>query len=52
MTPVLSWVVGHSAIVAGFIIATIDLVIALNPNWKSNGILHFVLIQAQKLQEK
>ncbi len=31
------------------VVAVLDLVFALNPTWAANGILHFILLQAQKL---
>ena len=38
----INWVVAHQAFVAGVGVAVIDLFWAINPNLKSNGILHSV----------
>lgn len=52
MSALLNWVAAHQGAVAGAIVAVIDLAMALVPSWASNGILHFFLVQAQKLQGK
>jgi hypothetical protein len=49
MASLWSWVLAHLSVIAPAVVAVIDLLIAINPAWAANGILHFVLLQAQKL---
>lgn len=44
MQAIISWVMGHEAIVAGFVVASADLVIALVPSVESNGVFHMVYL--------
>lgn len=49
MQNIISWVTTHQAMVGGSVVAILDLVFALIPGIQSNGILHFIFVQAQKL---
>jgi hypothetical protein len=49
MTNLISWIMGHQALVAGAVVGILDLVFALVPSWASNGILHFILMQLQAI---
>lgn len=44
-----TWIVSHQLIVGGAVSAILDLVFALAPTWESNGVLHWVYLQAKKL---
>lgn len=49
MANVVAWLSAHSALVAGAVVGLLDLVFALAPSWESNGVLHWVYLQAKKL---
>lgn len=49
MQNILTWFSGHQALIGGSIVGLLDLVFALIPSVQSNGILHFIFVQAQKL---
>lgn len=48
MQAVISWVIAHQFLVAGFVASLLDLVFALSPSWESNGVLHWIYLQVQK----
>lgn len=43
----IAFIQAHSVVLAGFLVGTIDLVMALMPNLQSNGILHAVVVFLQ-----
>lgn len=49
MQALLTWVTSHQSVIGGSVVAVLDLVFALIPSIQSNGILHFIFVQAQKL---
>jgi hypothetical protein len=49
MQALIQWVLNHEAALGVAGVAVLDLIFALVPSWQSNGILHFVLVQLQKL---
>lgn len=52
MQAVINFLLGHQAVLAGAIVAILDLVFALVPSAASNGILHWVYLQVAKLAGK
>lgn len=44
MDVIIAWLMSHAAIVAGAIVAVLDLIFALVPSWESNGILHAIYL--------
>jgi hypothetical protein len=49
MTALIAWLVSHEAVLAGLVVALVDFGISLNPAWKSNTIVEWVLSEAQSL---
>ena len=45
MADLITWLSAHQAIEAALGIAIIDLIFALKPSWKSNGVFHWVYQQ-------
>jgi len=41
-TSAIAWMQGNQVIVGIFIAAILDFIFAINPEWKSNGALHFI----------
>lgn len=41
----------HSTVLAAFGVGVLDLIFAIKPDWQSNGVLHWILIQLQVIQE-
>lgn len=52
MSDFVNWFSAHQALIGGSMVAVLDLIFALKSSWASNGILHFILVQAQKLAGK
>lgn len=52
MQAVIDWIVAHQAVVSGSVVGVLDLVFALNSSASSNGVLHWIYLQAQKLSGK
>ena len=44
---IINWVTGNQVIVGGLIVAILDFIFAINPDWKTNGALHFIYTLAQ-----
>jgi hypothetical protein len=42
MQGVLDWLMSNQVIVVAVCVALLDLIFALVPSWKSNGVLHFI----------
>lgn len=49
LSSIIAWFGAHSAVLGAAIVGLLDLVFALSPSLASNGILHFLMLQAQKL---
>jgi hypothetical protein len=49
MQQVIQWVVGHQAIVGSLVVGILDFIFAIIPSIDSNGVLHFIYLQAKKL---
>ncbi len=49
MSDVVAWILAHSVLVSGAVVALLDFAFALVPSWDSNGILHWVYLQAKAL---
>jgi hypothetical protein len=49
MGSIVAWLVSHEAVLAGVVVALIDFAVSLNPAWKSNTIVEWVLSEAQSL---
>lgn len=49
MAAVIAWLSAHSAVLAGAVVAVLDLVFALSPSLAANGILHWIYLQLQAL---
>jgi len=43
---VVAFILQYKAVLAGLVVAILDLVMALNPKIAGNGLLHWVLVQA------
>lgn len=55
MTTLIAWFTAHPAAVAaagGAVVSLIDFIFAIKPDWKSNGIFHWVYLQALALAGK
>lgn len=52
MAQVWAWLLSHAEVLGGFGVAVLDLVFALNAKAASNGLLHWVYLQAKKLTGK
>jgi hypothetical protein len=46
---VVNWLIAHQLVLGGFIIAILDFIFALKPDWESNGILHSIYIFIKNL---
>lgn len=42
-----AWMMGNQVVVGALIVAVFDFIFAINPQWKSNGALHFIYTAAQ-----
>jgi len=49
-TGLLAFWQAYQAPIVGFLVALFDLVFALKPQWASNGVLHWVLVQLKVVQ--
>lgn len=49
MTGILSWLVGHEAVLSGLVVAVLDFVFSVSPSTQSNSFLEWVLSQAKAL---
>lgn len=49
MSAIIAFIVSHSAIVAGLVVALLDLVIALIPSIESNGVFHAIYLYLKGL---
>jgi len=47
-TSILSWLTANQGVAGMLVVAIIDFILAINPQWKSNGALHFIYTVAQK----
>lgn len=52
MDSIIQFVTGHEVILAGLIVAVLDLVIALNPKAESNGLLHGIYVFCKNIVSK
>lgn len=53
MQSIISFIVGHEAVLSGLVVAILDLVFALNPNANApDGLLHSIYLFVQKLTGK
>ncbi len=43
-----AWIMGHQIILGGFLAGAFDFIFALNPKWKSNGVIHWLYLFARK----
>ena len=39
---IINWMTTNQVLVGALIVAVLDFIFAINPNWKANGILHFI----------
>lgn len=46
---IVQWVLEHSGLVAGLVVALLDFGFAVKPDWQSNGVLHWVYVQLKAL---
>ena len=44
---VMAWVIEHQVIIGGLLVAVLDFIFSINPEWKANSILHAVYLFAQ-----
>lgn len=49
MQAVLSWLMAHEAVLAGVVVAVVDLLFAISPASQSNGILQYIAKQAHSI---
>jgi hypothetical protein len=49
LSGLVAWLVAHEVVVSGLVVGLLDFLFALVPSWQSNGILHWVFLQAQNL---
>lgn len=49
MTGILSWLVGHEAVLAGLVVSVVDFVFSVSPNSQANSFLEWLLAQAKAL---
>ena len=52
MQAVIDFVMSHMAVLAGLLVAVLDLVFALNSKAESNGVLHWIYMQVKALAKK
>lgn len=52
MEALIAWLTAHSAVVAGAVVAVLDLVFALVPGLAANGILHQIYLWLKGLGPK
>lgn len=52
MAALVTWIMAHSALVAGAVVGLLDLLFALIPSWEANGVLHWLYLQAKGLVGK
>lgn len=45
----IQFILAHEALFAGLGVGVIDLLIAINPSWQANGLIHWVLLQLSAL---
>lgn len=48
MQNIISWLLSHEVVLGGGVVAVLDFVFAMKSSWASNGVLHFVYVQAKK----
>lgn len=48
---VMVWIVGHQVVLGMLIVAILDFIFSINPEWKSNSILHMLYLFAQGRKE-
>lgn len=46
-TGLVGFITAYKAVISGVVVAILDLIFAINPNAASNGLLHWVLVQAK-----
>lgn len=49
METIITWFMAHQVVMGAAVIGALDFVFAIVPSWESNGILHFIYVQAKKL---
>lgn len=49
MSNIIAFLVAHQTAFAAVAVAILDLLFALKPDWESNGILHWILVQAKAI---
>lgn len=47
-TGVIAWMTGNQVIVGALLVAVLDFIFAINPQWQSNGALHMLYTVASK----
>ncbi len=52
MSQIIAFVVAHEAVLAGLLVAVLDLVFALSPSLEANGILHALFLWVGGLANK
>jgi len=52
MQGVIDFILANQLVLAGLLVAVLDLLFALNSKWKSNGILHSLYVFAKGIIEK
>lgn len=45
----MAWFASHQMVLGAFLTALLDLVIGINPKWKSSGIIHFIGLCVQAI---